>query len=65
MYGLAISVIYSQVVVPYSRMFRKFLAAIADRPSLGALVRRLDFSYFNPLSLFASASERARTANLT
>jgi hypothetical protein len=57
--------LYRHITIPHSRIFRKFLSNITAHPALGTIVRRLDFSHFNPATIFDTASERARTQNLT
>ncbi|KAG8418829.1 hypothetical protein J3459_012011 [Metarhizium acridum] len=60
-----LTTLYRHVTIPHSRIFRKFLNTISEYPSLATIVRRLDFSHFNPSMLFSTASERAKTQNLT
>ena len=60
-----LSTLYDRVTIPHSRIFKKFLDHVRAHPSLGTVVRRLDFSHFNPGVLFASQSERMGTVNLT
>jgi hypothetical protein len=57
--------LYRNITIPHSRIFRKFLTHISQNKELGTIVRRLDFSHFNPMTLFATAAERATTQNLT
>ncbi|KAH9898680.1 hypothetical protein F4778DRAFT_771723 [Xylariomycetidae sp. FL2044] len=57
--------LYKTVTIPHSRIFRKFLSHISQNTELGTIVRRLDFSHFNPTTLFSTASERATARNLT
>ncbi|RYC63208.1 hypothetical protein CHU98_g3005 [Xylaria longipes] len=65
LHSATLNALYRQITIPHSRIFRKFLAHLAQNPELGTIVRRLDFSHFNPTSLFTTASERATTRNLT
>ncbi|KAJ8130155.1 hypothetical protein O1611_g3475 [Lasiodiplodia mahajangana] len=65
LHSATLNALYRNITIPHSRIFRKFLAHIAQNPELGTIVRRLDFSHFNPTSLFTTASERATTRNLT
>lgn len=60
-----LATLYNRVTLPHSRIFKKFLNHVRDHPSLGTIVRRLDFSHFNPRVLFSSDSERRGTVNLT
>lgn len=57
--------LYINITIPHSRIFRKFLLHLSNNHELGTIVRRLDFSHFNPQTLFLTASERATTQNLT
>lgn len=60
-----LNTLYRHITIPHSRIFRKFLSTVTNYPSLASIVRRLDFSHFNPSTIFSSASERANTRNLT
>ncbi|KAI0136951.1 hypothetical protein BJ170DRAFT_36505 [Xylariales sp. AK1849] len=57
--------LYKNITIPHSRIFRKFLTHVSQNKELGTIVRRLDFSHFNPTTLFSTASERATSRNLT
>lgn len=65
LHGATLNTLYRHVTIPHSRIFRKFLATITEYPTLASIVRRLDFSHFNPSTIFSTASERAQTRNLT
>ncbi|ROT42474.1 leucine rich repeat domain-containing protein [Sodiomyces alkalinus F11] len=65
MHGATLNALYRNITVPHSRIFRKFLANIANHPALGTIIRRMDFSHFNNATLFESASQRKTTKNLT
>ncbi|KAI0555758.1 hypothetical protein F4679DRAFT_569466 [Xylaria curta] len=65
LHSATLNALYRNITIPHSRIFRKFLAHLSQNPELGTIVRRLDFSHFNPTSLFTTASERATTRNLT
>ncbi|KAK4458118.1 putative F-box protein [Cladorrhinum samala] len=60
-----LTTLYSKITIPHSRIFQKFLAHISDHPTLGTIVRRLDFCHFNPAQLFLTAAERSKARNLT
>ncbi|KAK2470166.1 hypothetical protein H9L39_18314 [Fusarium oxysporum f. sp. albedinis] len=64
-HAATLNTLYRHITIPHSRIFRKFLATITEYPALASIVRRLDFSHFNPSTIFSTASERARTRNLT
>ncbi|CAK7209496.1 hypothetical protein SCUCBS95973_000460 [Sporothrix curviconia] len=57
--------LYRRVIIPHSRNFQKFFTQLEAHPTRGEWVRRLDFSHFSPVSLFATASARAAAQNLT
>ncbi|TPX10553.1 uncharacterized protein E0L32_008439 [Thyridium curvatum] len=65
MHTATLNTLYTKVTIPHSRIFHKFLVNITAYPALGTIVRRLDFSHFNPSSLFSTARERLQTRNLT
>jgi hypothetical protein len=65
MHAATLATLYSQVTIPHSKVFRKFLVNVAAHPALGTIVRRLDFSHFNPTGAGMTARERAETQNLT
>lgn len=64
-HAATLNTLYRHITIPHSRIFRKFLATINEYSSLASIVRRLDFSHFNPNTIFSTASERAQTRNLT
>ncbi|PHH66692.1 hypothetical protein CDD81_6529 [Ophiocordyceps australis] len=64
-HAATLNTLYRHITIPHSRIFRKFLNTIVEYPSLATIVRRLDFSHFNPSIHFLTASERAQTRNLT
>ncbi|KKP07594.1 hypothetical protein THAR02_00269 [Trichoderma harzianum] len=65
LHAATLTTLYRHITIPHSRIFRKFLATITAYPSLATIVRRLDFSHFNPSMFFTTASERAQAKNLT
>ncbi|KAG5984203.1 hypothetical protein E4U55_005743 [Claviceps digitariae] len=64
-HATTLNTLYRHITIPHSRIFRKFLNTVMEYPALATIVRRLDFSHFNPSMLFSTASERAKTQNLT
>ncbi|PHH86299.1 hypothetical protein CDD83_10440 [Cordyceps sp. RAO-2017] len=64
-HAATLTTLYRHITIPHSRIFRKFLTTITEYPALATIVRRLDFSHFNPSMIFSTASERAQTQNLT
>jgi len=65
LHATTLNTLYRHITIPHSRIFRKFLTTVTEYPSLASIVRRLDFSHFNPSTIFSSARERAQTRNLT
>lgn len=63
-HSATLATLYAQITIPHSRIFRKFLSHITEYPSLGTIVRRLDFSHFNPTGAGLSKRERQETMNL-
>jgi len=63
-HSATLATLYAQITIPHSRIFRKFLNHIAEYPSLGTIVRRIDFSHFNPTGAGKSIRERQETLNL-
>ncbi|KAF3766359.1 hypothetical protein M406DRAFT_37475 [Cryphonectria parasitica EP155] len=64
-HGATLVTLYRQITIPHSTIFKKFLGHVASHAALGTLVRRFDFSHFNPNMMFTTASERSLAQNLT
>ncbi|RDL41128.1 RNI-like protein [Venustampulla echinocandica] len=64
MHAATLATLYNHITIPHSRIFRKFLSHVSEHPPLGTIVRRLDFSHFNPTGSGITARERAQTLNL-
>jgi len=65
LHATTLATLYDQITIPHSVIFKKFLSHISKHPALGTIVRRLDFSHFNPRIAGMTARERAATPNLT
>lgn len=65
LHSTTLATLYKQVTIPHSSVFRKLLRHIREFPALGTIVRRLDFSHFNPTGSGITARQRAETQNLT
>lgn len=63
-HSATLATLYANITFPHSRIFAKFLRHITEYPSLGTIVRRLDFSHFNPTGAGMSRRERMETLNL-
>ncbi|PQE17008.1 leucine Rich Repeat domain-containing protein [Rutstroemia sp. NJR-2017a BBW] len=64
MHSVTLGTLYKKITIPHSRVFRKFLSHIREYNALGTIVRRLDFSHFNPTGIGLTARQRAETLNL-
>jgi hypothetical protein len=64
LHSATLCTLYAQITIPHSRIFRKFLSHISLHPPLGSIVRRLDFSHYNPTGAGMSKRERMETMNL-
>ena len=64
LHSATLCTLYAQITIPHSRIFRKFLSHISLHPPLGSIVRRLDFSHYNPTGAGMSRRERMETMNL-
>ncbi|KAI9737619.1 MAG: hypothetical protein M1818_005623 [Claussenomyces sp. TS43310] len=65
LHSVTLATLYKAITIPHSKVFRKFLSHVASHPALGTIVRRLDFSHYNPTGAGLTARERAETLNLT
>ena len=63
-HAATLSTLYGHITIPHSRIFRKFLTHIAAYPALGTIVRRIDFSHFNPTGAGMTARQRFETPYL-
>jgi hypothetical protein len=64
LHSATLCTLYAQVTIPHSRIFLKFLTHLSLHPALGTIVRRLDFSHYNPTGAGMSKRERMETMNL-
>lgn len=60
-----INTLYSQITLPHSSVFAKFLHHISEYPGLGTIVRRLDLSHTTSVGLGRSRQTNAEVQNLT
>ena len=60
-----INTLYSQVILPHSSVFAKFLHHISKHPGLGSIVRRLDLSHTTSVGLGRSRQTNSEVQNLT
>lgn len=65
LHSATLATLYRNITIPHSRIFAKFLNHIDEHQSLGTIVRRLDFSHFNPTGAGLTRRERENTQNLT
>ncbi len=60
-----INTLYSQITLPHSSIFAKFLRHISEYRGLGTIVRRLDLSHTTSVGLGRSRQTNAEVQNLT
>ena len=60
-----INTLYSQITLPHSSIFAKFLNHVSEYPGLGTIVRRLDLSHFTSVGLGRSRQTNSELQNLT
>lgn len=60
-----INTLYSQITLPHSSIFAKFLRHVSEYPGLGTIVRRLDLSHTTSVGLGRSRQTNAEVQNLT
>lgn len=60
-----INTLYSQITLPHSLIFAKFLNHISECTGLGTIVRRLDLSHTTSVGLGRSRQTNAEVQNLT
>ncbi|TVY27173.1 F-box protein [Lachnellula hyalina] len=64
LHAATLATLYKHITIPHSRIFAKFLSHVSAHPALGTIVRRLDFSHFNPTGAGQTRRERENTQNL-
>jgi hypothetical protein len=64
LHAATLATLYKHITIPHSRIFAKLLNHITEHPALGTIVRRLDFSHFNPTGAGQTRRERENTLNL-
>lgn len=60
-----INTLYSQITLPHSSVFAKFLHHVSEHPGLGTIVRRLDLSHTTSVGLGRSRQSNTELQNLT
>ncbi|KAL8658994.1 MAG: hypothetical protein Q9226_000674 [Calogaya cf. arnoldii] len=60
-----INTLYSNITIPHSSIFSKFLTHISDYPGLGTIVKRLDLSHFTSIGLGRSRQVNLEVQNMT
>ncbi|PGH11655.1 hypothetical protein AJ80_07022 [Polytolypa hystricis UAMH7299] len=65
LHSATLSVLYRNITIPHSIIFSKALNHIRQYPSLGTIVRRLDFSHFTSVGLGRTQQMNAEIQNLT
>ena len=64
-HAATITILYNHITIPHSRIFSKFLSHVSDYPTLGTIVRRLDFSHFTSVGLGRTKQLNNECQNLT
>ncbi|KAI9375324.1 hypothetical protein BJX61DRAFT_539984 [Aspergillus egyptiacus] len=65
LHAATLSVLYRNMTFPHSIIFSKALNHMSQYPSLGTLVRRLDFSHFTSVGLGRTKQMNSEIQNLT
>ncbi|WEW60717.1 hypothetical protein PRK78_006204 [Emydomyces testavorans] len=65
LHSATLSVLYRHITIPHSIIFSKALNHIRQYPSLGTIVRRLDFSHFTSVGLGRTQQMNIEIQNLT
>ncbi|KAL8884313.1 MAG: hypothetical protein Q9205_006007 [Flavoplaca limonia] len=60
-----INTLYSNITIPHSSIFWKFLSRVSDYPGLGTIVKRLDLSHFTSIGLGRSRQVNSEVQNMT
>ncbi|EFR03765.1 leucine Rich Repeat domain-containing protein [Nannizzia gypsea CBS 118893] len=65
LHSATLGVLYRHITIPHSIIFSKALNHIRQYPSLGTIVRRLDFSHFTSVGLGRTQQMNVEIQNLT
>ncbi|KMP01597.1 leucine Rich Repeat domain containing protein [Coccidioides immitis RMSCC 2394] len=65
LHSATLGVLYRHITIPHSIIFSKALNHIKQYPSLGTIVRRLDFSHFSSVGLGRTQQMNVEIQNLT
>ncbi|KAL8997340.1 MAG: hypothetical protein Q9169_003374 [Polycauliona sp. 2 TL-2023] len=60
-----IHTLYSNITIPHSSIFSKFLTRVSEYPGLGTIVKRLDLSHFTSIGLGRSRQVNSEVQNMT
>ncbi|KAL8806010.1 MAG: hypothetical protein Q9200_005204 [Gallowayella weberi] len=60
-----INTLYSNITIPHSSIFFKFLTHVSEYPGLGTIVKRLDLSHFTSIGLGRSRQVNLEVQNMT
>ena len=60
-----INTLYSNITLPHSSIFAKYVSHLTSYPGLGTIVRRLDLSHFTSVGLGRSRQTNSEVQNLT
>ncbi|KAI9838286.1 MAG: hypothetical protein M1819_005554 [Sarea resinae] len=65
LHAATIATLYSRIIIPHSQIFSKFLEHLYRYPSLGTVVKRLDFSHFTSVGLGRTRQMNLEIQNVT
>lgn len=65
MHVATVNTLYSHITIPHSTIFSKFMGHLAQYPSLGKIVRRLDLSHFTSVGLGRTRQMNVSIQNMT
>ncbi|SLM35936.1 hypothetical protein LPUS_05346 [Lasallia pustulata] len=64
-HAAAVTTLYHHITIPHSTIFSKFLGHLFEKPALGTMVRRLDFSHFTSIGLGRTQQMNSTIQNMT
>ena len=65
MHVATVNTLYNHITIPHSSIFSKFMRHLAEYPSLGRIVRRLDLSHFTSVGLGRTRQMNVEIQNMT
>ena len=65
LHNATLTTLYSQITIPHSAIFSKFLNHISEHPALGMVAKRLDLSHFTSVGLRRTRQLNSEIRNMT